>query len=552
MPELTKNQEITLEITDLNNLGCGVGRYHGAVVFVRGAVTGDVVRAGIIKVNKSYYVARLIEIITPSSHRIDEGVCRAPESCGGCVYRHICYDYELVLKREMVKNAFHRAGLDEVEIAETRSVGESRGYRNKAQFPVARGKDGKLRAGIYASKTHALSGGSDCMLQPPVFAEIADAVCEFCGEQGIDAYDENTGRGLLRHIYLRRAEMTGQIMVCLVINGDNIPGSEELCALLTGRFAHIHGILLNVNKKNTNVVLGERFITLWGEDTIEDILCGLRIKIAPAAFYQVNRKGAELLYGLAAERAGVAPEGTLLDLYCGAGTIGLSMARNFGRVVGIEIVPSAVECAKQNAAANGIHNAFFSCGDASDTGGLLARAEAALGAPIDADVVVLDPPRKGTTPELIQYISERNIKKVVYVSCDPVTLARDCALFKQKGYEVGTVTPVDMFPRCGHVETVCLLSKLNTKQHIEINLDMDELDLTDAEKKATYQEIKDYVLEHGGLKVSSLYIAQVKQKCGIIERENYNKPKSEDAKQPQCPPDKEKAIKEALTHFGMI
>ncbi|MBQ9080163.1 MAG: 23S rRNA (uracil(1939)-C(5))-methyltransferase RlmD [Clostridia bacterium] len=459
MPEVRKNDEITLDITDLNNLGCGVGRYGGAVVFVRGAVTGDRVKAKIIKVNKSYYVARLIEVTAPSPYRLTEGVCEAPESCGGCVYRHISYEYELTLKRELVKNAFHRAGLDDVEIAEVESVGETRGYRNKAQFPVTRGRDGKLQAGIYASKTHDIVGGSDCMLQPEIFADIAETVCAFCDANGIDAYDELTGRGLLRHIYLRRAEATGQIMVCLVINGKSIPAADRLCAELTNRFEHIHGVLLNINQKNTNVVLGERFITLWGEDTIEDILCGLRIKIAPAAFYQVNRRGAELLYGLAAGRAGKNKDGTLLDLYCGAGTIGLSMARNFGRVVGIEIVPSAVECAKDNAARNGIENAYFSCGDASDAGGLLARAERETGERIDADVVILDPPRKGTTPELIDYISERDIKKVVYVSCDPVTLARDCALFAEKGYSIGTVTPVDMFPRCGHVESVVSLTR---------------------------------------------------------------------------------------------
>ncbi len=462
MPELKKNQEIILDITDLNNLGCGVGRYNGAVVFVRGAVSGDRVRAGIIKVNKSYYVARLIEILTPSPYRIGEGVCRAPESCGGCVYRHISYEYELTLKRELVKNAFHRAGLDDVEIDKVESVGETQGYRNKAQFPVARGRDGKLWAGIYASKTHALSGGCDCMLQPAVFGEIATEICRIVDEMGVDAYDELTGKGLLRHIYLRMAELTGQIMVCLVINGNSLPGAEELCSALTAKFPQIHGILLNINKKNTNVVLGDRFVTLWGEDNIEDILCGLRIKIAPAAFYQVNRRGAELLYSLAAKRAGIDKQATLLDLYCGAGTIGLSMARNFGRVVGIEIVPSAVECARENAANNGIDNAYFSCGDASETGGLLARAERELGERIDADVVILDPPRKGTTPELIDYIAERDIKKVVYVSCDPVTLARDCALFRQRGYEIGNVTPVDMFPRCGHVESVvCLTRRLD-------------------------------------------------------------------------------------------
>lgn len=475
MPELKKNQEIILDITDLNNLGCGVGRYDGAVVFVRGAVSGDRVRAGIIKVNKSYYVARLIEILTPSPYRIGEGVCRAPESCGGCVYRHISYEYELTLKRELVKNAFHRAGIDDVEIDKVESVGETQGYRNKAQFPVARGRDGKLWAGIYASKTHALSGSCDCMLQPAVFGEIATEICRVADEMGVDAYDELTGKGLLRHIYLRMAEMTEQIMVCLVINGDSLTGAEELCSALTAKFPQIHGILLNINKKNTNVVLGERFVTLWGEDTLEDILCGLRIKISPAAFYQVNRRGAELLYSLAAQRAGVDKQGTLLDLYCGAGTIGLSMAHNFGRVVGIEIVPSAVECAKENAAANGIENAYFSCGDASDAGGLLARAEREMGERIDADVAILDPPRKGTTPELIEYISDRDIKKVVYVSCDPVTLARDCALFRQYGYEIGNVTPVDMFPRCGHIESVVCLSREKADDYVRISVHTKDL-----------------------------------------------------------------------------
>ena len=264
-------------------------------------------------------------------------------------------------------------------------------------------------------------------------------------------------------------------MVCLVVNGDSLPCADQLCSALTAKFPQIHGILLNVNKKNTNVVLGEKFVTLWGEGVIEDILCGLRIKIAPAAFYQVNRRGAELLYSLAAERAGVNEQGTLLDLYCGAGTIGLSMAHNFGRVVGIEIVPSAVECAKENAANNGVENTYFSCGDASDAGGLLARAERELGERIDADVVILDPPRKGTTPELIEYISGRDIKKVVYVSCDPVTLARDCALLRQHGYEIGNVTPVDMFPRCGHVETVVLLSRKDVHERIKFDVNVEDL-----------------------------------------------------------------------------
>ncbi len=461
MPELKKNDIITLDITDMNNLGSGVGRHGGVVVFVRGAVAGDIIECRIIKVNKSYCIGKCERIITPSPFRVREKYCGAPESCGGCVYRNITYARELELKRDYVVGVFRHAGLPEVNVGEVLSTGASSFYRNKAQYPVGEKADGSLYAGFYAAGTHRIAGGTDCPLQPPVFSAIAREICDFGTRNKVSAYDETTGKGLLRHIYLRIAEATGEILVCLVINGDAFPGCGELAETLMHKFPGIMGVLLNINKKSTNVVLGERFVTVAGRDYIEDILCGLRFRVAPDSFYQVNRSGAELLYGVAKAKATGSGRrgGTLLDLYCGAGTIGLSLANAFDEVIGIEIVPSAVECANINAKINGILNASFYCGDASDAEGLLGNAEKERGRKIEADTVILDPPRKGSTPELIKYIAARGIGRVIYVSCGPDTLARDCALFKSLGYSIGEVTPVDMFPRTGHVETVVLMSR---------------------------------------------------------------------------------------------
>ena len=330
-----------------------------------------------------------------------------------------------------------------------------------------------------------------------------------------------------------------------MINGNALPFSDELIETLKS-LEYVSGLALNINTKKTNVILGDKCKTLFGEEYITDSLLGVKFKISPLSFFQVNREMTETLYKTAADFADVKGK-TVLDLFCGAGTIGLTMAERAKKIIGVEIVPQAIENAKENAKMNGIDNAEFICDSAANAAKMMYDKG------IHADVVLLDPPRKGATPDLIDTVCNSFAPEtVVYVSCDPATLARDLKIFAEYGYKTDKIQPVDLFPRTSHVETVCLLSKLNAKQHIEINLDMDELDLTDAEKKATYQEIKDYVLEHSGLKVSSLYIAQVKQMCGIIERDNYNKPKSEDAKQPQCPPDKEKAIKEALLHFGMI
>ncbi|MBQ9085640.1 MAG: 23S rRNA (uracil(1939)-C(5))-methyltransferase RlmD, partial [Clostridia bacterium] len=528
---MNKEQIITLAITDLNNLGCGVGRYEpeGKVVFVKGAVTGDTVRAKVIKVNRSFGVAKLLEVVTASPYRLEKDPCEAPLACGGCVYRHITYEHELSIKREYVKNAFVKAGLRDAEVLPVLSLNETEGYRNKGQYPLTMTKEG-IRAGFYATGTHTIIPCGDCRIQSRSFAPCVDWICRFGTGAGWTVYDEKTGKGLLRHIYLRRGEKTEQTMVCLVLNGEGLPREKEFSEELTRTFPEVVGVLINVNRENTNVVLGKDFRLLWGRDFLEDELCGLSFRISADSFYQVNRRGAELLYTKATELADLQGDELLVDLYCGTGTIGLSMAKKAEKLIGVELVAAAVECAKENAVRNGIANAEFFCGDASSRELILRCTGGRV-----PDVVVIDPPRKGSTPELVSCLAELGVAKVVYVSCNPDTLARDAVWFREAGYTVGQVQPVDMFPRTGHVESVCLLSKLNTKQHIEINLDMDELDLTDAEKKATYQEIKDYVLKYSGLKVSSLYIAQVKQKCGIIERENYNKPKSEDAKQPQCP-----------------
>ena len=334
-------------------------------------------------------------------------------------------------------------------------------------------------------------------------------------------------------------------MLCLVSAQENLPHTDKLIESLKNEKA-IKSVLININPDDTNAVLGEKCIPLLGDGCITDILCGVKVRISPLSFYQVNRAQAEKLYKKAAEYAVDKKIKLLLDLYCGAGTIGLSMADKAEELIGIETVAPAIEDAKKNAAANGIENARFICADAGEA------AEKLLGEGKRPEVIVLDPPRKGCSEQTIKAAAKMAPDRIVYVSCDPATLARDCAVFKELGYEVEEATPVDLFPRTAHVETVCLMSKLQSKEHIEIEVAMDELDLTAAESKATYEEIKAYVLEHNGLKVSHLYIAQVKQKYGIIERENYNKPKSENAKQTQCPPEKEKAITEALHHFGMI
>ena len=546
---LQKNQILTLRIERLSSDGSGVAHSaDGEAVFVPGTAPGDETRVRIVKDCGRYAFGILDELLTPSPDRVPVD-CPVAGPCGGCSLRHLDYAAELRAKQESVLDAFRRIGGLEVPVLDILPSPEVDRYRNKVQFPVGVDKNGAPCIGFYAGRTHRIVPCPDCKLQPGLLNEIGNALCAFFAQQGIRPYDEQIGKGLVRHIFLRRGAHSGQIMVCLICTRAKLPHAEQLCTALREQFPAISTILLNVNAKNTNVILGSENHILYGPGYIEDTLCGVPVRLGPLSFYQVNTLAAERLYGVAAQYAQLTPDDTLLDLYCGMGTIGLSMADQCRELIGVEIVPEAIESAKANAARMGeavAAKSRFFCADA----GQAATQLAAEG--LHPDIVMLDPPRKGCDEATLSAVVRMAPRRVVYVSCNPATAARDAAWLEKNGYHAEKVQPVDLFPRTKHVETVCLLSKLQAKQHIEIDLNMDELDLTDAEKKATYQEIKDYVLEHSGLKVSSLYIAQVKQKCGIIERENYNKPKSEDAKQPQCPPDKEKAIKEALQHFGMI
>lgn len=460
MCNIKKNDTIELEITEINNLGAGVSHLEdGRVVFVRGAVTGDRIVAKIIKINKTFAVARLEKIITPSDFRINECFCNASESCGGCIYRHVTYEHEKYLKKNYVKHAFIKVGLPNIVINDVHSTYHTQGYRNKAQYPFAMTKNGVV-AGFYATKTHNVVPAFDCALQPPIFSDILRFVCDFANRNKLTVYNEESGKGLLRHLYLRYGKNTGDIMICIVINGEKMPFERELVAQISENFPFVKSIQLNINTKSTNVVLGDKYITLYGERYIQDVLCGVRFRITPESFYQVNHDGAEILYGLAKEKAirGFDKKISLVDMYCGTGTIGLSMADAAQEIVGIEIVEGAVECAKANAKLNNFENAKFYAGDAKDIESMFASVEKRHGT-LNPDVVILDPPRKGCTPEVIEFLAKRDIKRIVYVSCDPDTLARDCKIFSDFGYGIGYVDPVDMFPRTGHIENVVSIER---------------------------------------------------------------------------------------------
>ena len=457
--KLKKNQILDLDIIDITNLGFGVSKQEGQVIFVSDCVPGDRVRAKVIKVTASYSVARAEEYITRSELRT-EGRCSL-SACKSCAYKNLSYEYEKGLKEEGVRQIFKKSGLDEVKVMPLVGSPATCGYRNKAQYPVSKAKDG-YTIGFYAPKSHRVTEAACCPLAPSVFSDILEVLRGFFDKHSLSVYDEKCGEGLLRHIYLRRGEVSGEVLLTLVINGDSLPCSEELIELIVAKFPETVGILLNINKENTNVILGEKYITLYGRDYIFDTLAGVNLKITAPSFYQVNHDAAELLYAKAKELAKPAKSDIVLDLYCGAGSIGLSMADEAGEVIGIEIVDSAVECAKFNAENNGIKNASFYAGDASGAEKLLSNAENLRGAKIKPDIVILDPPRGGTTEELINYIFTLNPKRIIYISCNPQTLARDMVIFKSLGYIGNEVTPFDLFPATGHVESVvCLTRRLD-------------------------------------------------------------------------------------------
>ena len=547
---LQKNQILTLRIERLSSDGSGVAHSaDGEAVFVPGTAPGDEARVRIVKDCGRYAFGILDELLTPSPDRIPVD-CPVAGPCGGCSLRHLDYAAELRAKQESVLDAFRRIGGLEVPVLDILPSPEVDRYRNKVQFPVGADKNGVPCIGFYAGRTHRIVPCPDCKLQPSVLNEIGNALCAFFAQQGIRPYDEQSGKGLVRHIFLRRGAHSGQIMVCLVCTRAKLPHAEQLCTALRGQFPAISTILLNVNAKNTNVILGSENHILYGPGYIEDTLCGVPVRLGPLSFYQVNTLAAERLYGVAAQYAQLTPDDTLLDLYCGMGTIGLSMAGQCRELIGVEIVPEAIESAKANAARMGeavAAKSRFFCADA----GQAATQLAAEG--LHPDIVMLDPPRKGCDEATLSAVVRMAPRRVVYVSCNPATAARDAAWLEKNGYHTEKVQPVDLFPRTKHCETVVLLSKgeVDSKK-IRVEFSLEDMDMSEFQDGATYPQIKEYVLEHTGLKVSNLYISQIKRKCGIEVGKNYNLPKSEDSRQPQCPPEKEKAIREAFKYFGMI
>ena len=540
MPALEKNRIYRAHIDGYSSEGLGIARIDGQVVFVHGAVRGETCDVLVMKVLKNAAFGKIAALAEPSPARRQPD-CPYYGRCGGCDFRHMSYEEELWAKRARVQDALTRIGGAEVTVEEILGAEQPLHYRNKSIYPISPAGE----VGFYRARSHQVVHVEHCLIQKPEADALAQAVRDYIARFQVEPYNEATGRGLLRHLYVRTS-CRGESLACLLVNGSRLPHEQELVDMLRAAAPGVCGVVLGENTRRGNAILGDRYRTLWGRDYLTDTLCGLELRLSVPSFYQVNHDQAQRLYEKALEYAGLTGRELAVDLYCGAGTITQVLARRARHVIGGEIVPEAIRDAEDSARRNGVENVEFLCGDASRLAAELRQRG------LRPDVICVDPPRKGLAPDVVEAAASMTPGRIVYVSCDPATLARDVARFAPLGYCPVRACAVDLFPGTAHVETVCLLSKLQSKEHIEIEVKMDELDLTSAESKATYDEIREYVLEHTGLKVSYLYIAQVKQKYGIIERENYNKPKSEDAKQPQCPPEKEKAITEALRHFGMI
>ncbi len=449
---LKKNDKIELFIDAVTSEGSGIGRYNGFAVFVRGTVPGDKIRTHIIKISKNYAIGIIDEILEPSPERI-ESDCPVSKMCGGCSLRNMSYQEELNYKLSRVQEAVSRIGNIDFPVERIIGAETIKHYRNKAQYPVLI-ENGILTAGFYAYKSHRIIPCADCLLQPAEFEKGIAAFSKWIEKNQITSYDEKTGRGLLRHIYFRKAFGTDEIMACAVVNASDIPDKEYLISLLQRAFDNLKSVVININKMHTNVILGSKTKTIWGSDKICDILLGKKFVVSPQSFYQVNHSQCERLYSLAAEYANLKGGETVVDLYCGTGTIGLTLADKCRKLVGIELVPSAIENARENAALNGIKNAEFICADAFDG----ARQMEQMG--LKPDLVILDPPRKGCQKELFDVIEAMGAGRIVYVSCDSATLARDLAVLKEKGWQLCRLAAVDMFPRTPHVEAVALVMKL--------------------------------------------------------------------------------------------
>ena len=545
---MKKKDEIILEIADVNFPNKAYGYYEGEKVIVKNAVPGQKVQAQVFKKRGSGVEARLQEVIERSPMERETGMCSHYALCGGCTYQTMRHEEELRLKERQVKRLLENAGICVQSWEGIVPAPSETGYRNKCEFSFGdEEKDGDLALGMRKRMSYyEVVTLKDCNIVDADYLRIIEGTLQFFQERKVPFYHKARHDGSLRHLVVRKGAATGEILINLVTSSEVPFSVEEFKDMLLGLEldGSVCGILHSVNDGLADVVKSDEMRLLYGRDFFMEKLFDLEFKVSVYSFFQTNSAGAEKLYSIVKEFAGDVADKTVFDLYCGTGTIGQIMAEaGSKKVIGIELIEEAVVAANENAKRNHLENCTFLAGD------VLKMVDELKERP---DLIIVDPPRDGIHPKAIGKIIAFGAPEIVYVSCKPTSLARDLEIFQQEGYQVERVKLMDMFPRTVHVETVCLLSKLQSKEHIEIEVKMDELDLTSAESKATYEEIKAYVLEHSGLNVSSLYIAQVKQKYGIIERENYNKPKSEDARQPQCPPEKEKAITEALRHFGMI
>ena len=587
---LKKDDQVTIEIEDIGTDGAGIGKADGYTLFVKDAVIGDIIKAKVIKAKKTYGYARLMEIITPSKDRV-EPVCPVARQCGGCQIQQMSYSAQLKYKQKLVRDNLARiGGITDCEVLPVIGMENPFNYRNKAQYPVGRNKDGKVVIGFYAGRTHSIVDYTQCAIGAPENAQILEKIRTFINENNISVYDEQSHKGLIRHILIRTGKHTGQIMVCLIINGKTLPHADKLADCLKD-ISGMSSIMININKERTNVILGSECSVIWGNSYIEDSICGIMFRISPLSFFQVNPVQTEKLYRKALEYAELTGNETVWDLYCGIGTISLLMATKARKVYGVEIVPQAIEDAKNNALRNSLNNAEFFVGKAEEVvpriydedmkkaenepvdskenskenSGLPDSASDESVMRINPDVVVVDPPRKGCDETLLDTIVKMNPKRIVYVSCDSATLARDLKYLAANGYEIDRVQPVDQFAHTVHVETVVLLSHKKPDGHINVKVEFGEgegkVPLDNIAKRAesykpkervTYKMIKEYIEAKYGFKVHTAYIAEVKRDLGLPM---YDAPNAvEELKQPRKHPTVEKveAIKDALRYFEIM
>ena len=554
-----KNEILELQIEAIGSEGEGIAHVNGYTLFVKDTVVGDRIEAKVVKTGKSFGYARCECIIEPSPDRI-EPVCPISKRCGGCQFQHLSYEAELRFKQEKVFNCIKRiGGFKDEEIPMLPIIGceEIMHYRNKAQFPVGVDKNGETVTGFYAKRSHEIVDTTRCYIQVEENELILETLKAFMKKYKISAYEEKINpktrkpekaKGLVRHIMTRKGFATGEIGICVVINGNTLPNATEFTDMMLKAFegrndVRITSICVNINKKITNVIFGDELKCIYGKPYIVDMIEDIKFKISPFSFYQVNPAQTKKLYGKALEFAGLTGEEVVWDLYCGIGTISLFLAKKAKEVYGVEIVPAAVENAKENAKLNGIENAYFTVGKAEDEAKKLPKP----------DVIVVDPPRKGCDEKLLETIMNYKPKRVVYVSCDPATLARDLkVLCGDGGYRLDKVQAVDQFSRGVHVETVVQLSLGNNQPTIEVNMKVDADSNYEREERATYSNIKKYVKNRYGVKVHTSYIAQVKKKNGLGMGENFRKSKKEKPAIKICPNYKEEYIEEALRYFKLI